>query len=254
MPKSKQKYYAVKVGRGGPQIYDTWEECLERVNRYPGNKYKSFRIRAEAEEWIKAPGSRPIPTVSKPSTSGKPPSSQVEEPPVMGESIVTLSPEQTHVLDMVKSRRNVFFTGSAGTGKSVLLRQIISWARKRRDTDAGVTASTGMAAVNIGGVTLHSWAGIGLGNGDLEKYVDTIKFGPGHWKNARERWRKVKTLIIDESNLRFLRSDTPADNMDSIYDRCRSIRQTSMYSPRDRFVLHPQPLQLGIHSSRGQRK
>jgi ATP-dependent DNA helicase PIF1 len=107
----------------------------------------------------------------------------------------------------------------AGTGKSVLLRQIISWARRRRDTDAtataptdvavpaspdvAVTASTGMAAVNIGGVTLHSWAGIGLGNGDAKEYVKTIIFGPGYWKKVRERWREVKTLIIDESNVRF---------------------------------------------------
>lgn len=90
----------------------------------------------------------------------------------------------------------------AGTGKSVLLRQIISWARARRrnaDTDVAVTASTGMAAVNIGGVTLHSWAGIGLGQGDLKKHVDVVKFGPGHWKKVRERWKGVKTLIIDES-------------------------------------------------------
>jgi ATP-dependent DNA helicase PIF1 len=84
------------------------------------------------------------------------------------------------------------------------LRQIIGWARKHGESDAAVTASTGMAAVNIGGVTLHSWAGIGLGNGDLKKYVDTITHGPGYWKKVRDRWREVKTLIIDESNGRFL--------------------------------------------------
>lgn len=100
----------------------------------------------------------------------------------------------------------------AGTGKSVLLREIISWARKRHQTDIGghhrvdvaVTASTGMAAVNIGGVTLHSWAGIGFGNGDLNGYVESIKFGSGHWTKIRERWEDVKTLIIDESDVRFL--------------------------------------------------
>ena len=88
----------------------------------------------------------------------------------------------------------------------MLLRQIISWARGRRRNDTNnvaVTASTGMAAVNIGGVTLHSWAGIGLGNGDLQRYVDAVKFGPGHWKKVRERWMEVKTLIIDESNVCF---------------------------------------------------
>jgi ATP-dependent DNA helicase PIF1 len=82
----------------------------------------------------------------------------------------------------------------------VLLRQIISWARKR---DVAVTASTGMAAVNIGGVTLHSWAGIGLGNGDVKEYVKAIRYGPGYWAKVRERWVQAKTLVIDESNVRF---------------------------------------------------
>ena len=105
----------------------------------------------------------------------------------------------------------------AGTGKSVLLKQIISWARERYDIDTvaatsaherrktrvAVTASTGMAAVNIGGVTLHSWAGIGLGNGEPAAYVKAILYGPGHWRDVRERWRRVKTLIIDESNGQF---------------------------------------------------
>lgn len=92
----------------------------------------------------------------------------------------------------------------AGTGKSVLLRQIISWARERYEDDklhVAVTASTGMAAVNVGGVTLHSWAGIGLGNGEPEGYVKSIEFGSGFWDKVRERWRKVEILIIDESNV-----------------------------------------------------
>lgn len=106
----------------------------------------------------------------------------------------------------------------------MLLRQIIGWARGRRDTDVAVTASTGMAAVNIGGVTLHSWAGIGLGNGDVKQYVDSITFGSGHWSKVRDRWRDAETLIIDESNVcGFDGSSIPADNMDSIYDRRRFI-------------------------------
>jgi len=87
----------------------------------------------------------------------------------------------------------------------VLLRQIISWARQRYGSDVAVTASTGMAAVNIGGVTLHSWAGIGLGNGKAKMYADAITFGGGHWRMIRDRWRDVETLIIDESNVVFLR-------------------------------------------------
>ena len=67
----------------------------------------------------------------------------------------------------------------------------------------GVTASTGMAAVNIGGVTLHSWAGIGLGNGSQKDLANGIKYGKKH---VCKRWRNARTLIIDESNVQFFES------------------------------------------------
>ena len=80
---------------------------------------------------------------------------------VMDSKPIELSPEQQEVLDTVKAGKNVFFTGAAGTGKSVLLREIVNWCRGRKIL--AVTASTGIASINIGGQTLHSWAGIGLG-------------------------------------------------------------------------------------------
>ena len=85
----------------------------------------------------------------------------------------------------------------------------------------GVTASTGMAAVNIRGITLHSWAGIGLGNDEPEKYVEAIKHGI---EKVRMRWRSVETLIIDESNVRRSDPRTVANEMSSIHDRCRLVR------------------------------
>ncbi|KAH3759944.1 hypothetical protein Pelo_8256 [Pelomyxa schiedti] len=48
--------------------------------------------------------------------------------------------------------------GCAGTGKSLLLRRIVDLL-KSTDCRVAVTALTGIAAVNIGGVTLHHWAG-----------------------------------------------------------------------------------------------
>ncbi|THW41213.1 hypothetical protein D6D21_06400 [Aureobasidium pullulans] len=67
---------------------------------------------------------------------------------------VFLSDEQQHVLDLISEKKKaVFFTGAAGTGKSVLLREIIATLRKKylREPDrVAVTASTGLAACNIG--------------------------------------------------------------------------------------------------------
>lgn len=114
---------------------------------------------------------------------------------------ISLSEEQQRVLDLVvNQQKSVFFTGSAGTGKSVLMRAIIAELRKKyvREADrVAVTASTGLAACNIGGVTLHSFGGIGLGKEDVPTLVKKIK------KNAKAktRWLKTKILIIDEISM-----------------------------------------------------
>lgn len=114
---------------------------------------------------------------------------------------VFLSEEQQHVLHLVLEKKNsVFFTGSAGTGKSVLMREIISALRKRyqREPDrVACTASTGLAACNVGGVTLHSFAGIGLGKEDVPELVRKIKRN----QKAKQRWLRTKVLIIDEVSM-----------------------------------------------------
>ncbi|CAE6440896.1 unnamed protein product [Rhizoctonia solani] len=107
-----------------------------------------------------------------------------------------LSEEQKYVLNKVLEGESLFFTGSAGTGKSVLLRAIIEALGGPSDSIA-VTASTGIAAAHIGGQTLHSFAGVGLGHGDLNKLIQRIKQDP----EARARWLKVKVLIIDEVSM-----------------------------------------------------
>lgn len=73
--------------------------------------------------------------------------------------IAELSPDQRTVLEFVEKDHNIFFTGSAGTGKSHLLSNIkdLLWNQGKR---VAVTATTGIAAVNVGGCTLHHWAGI----------------------------------------------------------------------------------------------
>lgn len=91
---------------------------------------------------------------------------------------VYLSDEQKAVLEaVVDGGKSIFFTGSAGTGKSVLMREIIRALRNkyRREPDrVAVTASTGLAACNIEGVTLHSFAGIGLGKEAVPELVKKV--------------------------------------------------------------------------------
>jgi ATP-dependent DNA helicase PIF1 len=112
-----------------------------------------------------------------------------------------LSDEQQSVLDLVtQKKKSVFFTGSAGTGKSVLMRSIIAKLRQMHQKEpdrVAVTASTGLAACNIGGVTLHSFSGIGLGKESVKDLVKKIMRNP----KAKNRWLRTKVLVIDEVSM-----------------------------------------------------
>ncbi|VDB84874.1 unnamed protein product [Peniophora sp. CBMAI 1063] len=112
---------------------------------------------------------------------------------------IFLSEEQRYVLSLVEKGESVFYTGSAGTGKSVLLREIIKVLTRKYPTPDGVaiTASTGIAACNIGGITLHSYAGIGLGTDEPEELAKRVK------KNRKNsgRWLRTRVLIIDELSM-----------------------------------------------------
>ena len=131
---------------------------------------------------------------------------------------ITLSDEQERVLDLVvKQSKSVFFTGSAGTGKSVLMKAIIAELRKKyiKEPDRiAVTASTGLAACNIGGVTLHSFGGIGLGKEDVPSLVRKVKRN----QKAKNRWLRTKILIIDEISM------VDGDLFDKLEGIARSLR------------------------------
>lgn len=128
----------------------------------------------------------------KPANHTPPPQPQF----ALGSSPVSLSHEQRAIIDYVVSKgENVFFTGSAGTGKSVVLRQLVhELRRKHGQFNVGVTASTGLAACNINGQTVHKFLSIGLGLGSPQELALKIKRnGP-----AKKRWMSLKVLIVDE--------------------------------------------------------
>lgn len=111
---------------------------------------------------------------------------------------IVLSREQEYVLQLATKGESLFYTGSAGTGKSVLLRSIIKSLRKKHEKGkVAVTASTGLASCNIGGITLHSFAGVGLGDGTVTALMKKIRRN----KKAYTRWCQVKVLIIDEVSM-----------------------------------------------------
>jgi ATP-dependent DNA helicase PIF1 len=112
----------------------------------------------------------------------------------MGGEQVVLSAEQRLAVELAERRESFFFTGSAGSGKSTALRAIVS-TLIRAGRRVSVTASTGAAALLIGGSTLHSWAGCGLASEPVarlrEKMTTLVEL----------RWCSTDCLIVDEISM-----------------------------------------------------
>lgn len=103
---------------------------------------------------------------------------------------------QEEALKILKAGRNVFLTGAAGSGKTFVLNEYIKYLRER-NVGVAVTAATGIAATHLGGVTIHSWSGMGI-KGDLTKgEIDNLIQKESLYK----KYKKTKVLIIDEISM-----------------------------------------------------
>lgn len=104
--------------------------------------------------------------------------------------------KQSTALNILKTGQNVFLTGQAGAGKTYVLNQYLHYLRAR-EIAVAVTASTGIAATHINGLTIHSWSGIGILDELTMKDVTRIKKRPVIY----ERIKNTKVLIIDEISM-----------------------------------------------------
>jgi len=123
---------------------------------------------------------------------------------------------QDKALLILKTGANVFLTGEPGAGKTYVTNKYVAYLREH-GVDYAVTASTGIAATHIGGMTIHSWSGIGIKE-SLTKY-DLDKISTSEYLN--KRIRKTKVLIIDEVSMLH------ADTLQMVDAVCREIKQSS---------------------------
>lgn len=123
---------------------------------------------------------------------------------------------QETALEILKTGANVFLTGEPGSGKTYVTNEYVTWL-EAAGLSVAVTASTGIAATHLGGLTIHSWSGIGtrdtLSRYDLDQIVSREKLV--------RRIKKTHVLIIDEVSM------IDGKLLDMVDVICRTIRQSS---------------------------
>lgn len=122
---------------------------------------------------------------------------------------------QAEALQILKTGGNVFLTGEPGAGKTYVLNDYIAWLEDC-GVNVAVTASTGIAATHIGGMTIHAWSGIGardeLSAYDLEHIATKEK--------TIRRVKNAKVLVIDELSM------LDGRQLDMVDRVCKAVRQS----------------------------
>jgi ATP-dependent exoDNAse (exonuclease V) alpha subunit len=108
---------------------------------------------------------------------------------------------------------NIFLTGAAGTGKSYVIKKLIDFLDSKH-VFYGKTATTGVAALNIGGSTLHSWSGMGLADDEGMALLTRVSNN----QKATNRIKGTRILFIDEISM------CDANLLDKLDIVCQYIR------------------------------
>lgn len=124
--------------------------------------------------------------------------------------------KQETAFKILQTGANVFLTGEPGSGKTYIINRYVRWLREHGIT-AAVTASTGIAATHIGGMTIHSWCGIGVRTSLSAHDLSALA---GHERVAR-RIRNAHVLILDEVSM------LSAQTLSMAETACRTVRRTN---------------------------
>ena len=121
---------------------------------------------------------------------------------------------QGEALTILKTGANVFLTGEPGSGKTHTINALNDWLRAS-GIEPSITAATGIAATHVGGMTLHSWSGIGIAESLSRADVDRI----ASKEHIAKRIAKAKVLIIEEISMLSANTFEMADAI------CREVRR-----------------------------
>lgn len=125
----------------------------------------------------------------------------------------SLTTMQKKAFDLMVNRENVFITGPSGTGKSMIISLYKKLYGEQRHI--AITSTTGISALLVGGTTVHSYLGIGLGTGTVKELTEKILKTP----KLKKRWIDLDSLIIDEISM------MSHELLDKLEEIGRNVRQ-----------------------------
>jgi ATP-dependent DNA helicase PIF1 len=109
-----------------------------------------------------------------------------------------LSDSQRLAFSKFRSGESLLILGSAGTGKSRLIKEFQKYIKRNEPTKTMyVTSTTGISAYNIGGITINSFMGIGTGDASIEVLLKRLRYKIG----IKDRIRRTDILVIDEISM-----------------------------------------------------
>lgn len=155
---------------------------------------------------------------------------------------IKLGNEQLELFEqMEKTNEHMFITGKAGTGKSVLLQ----YFRKNSTKRIVVCAPTGVAAINIGGATIHSLFRLPIGFIDVQSTsTNSLRVS----KKTQELLREVDCVVIDEISM--VRADV-LDGIDYVLRYAKGKKEafggTQIIMFGDLYQLQPVVADKSLH-------
>ena len=123
---------------------------------------------------------------------------------------------QEQAFSVLKTGANVFLTGEPGSGKTHTINRYTEYLRSH-GIEPAITASTGIAATHIGGMTIHSWSGIGIKKTLTEQDLDEL----GTREKLVSRINRTNVLIIDEISM------LDGKTLDTVEMVCRTLKRRS---------------------------